>query len=240
MRLLAVLALPATAVALTTPSITDLSNDEAETLRPSPSPAAPRTPPAVQVQVGPSPSANPLWGIPLKHLSNTRDRPIFSPSRRPPPPAVVATPVAVAPPPPKPKDPEQPNLVLLGTIVNGEDGYAIFMDQAKKTPVRVRIGSSYDGWVLHGIKSGIAALEKAKDSAILTLPKRPGDQGGLLGRRIAAPTSTLMPNGRSLQFTGQTPEPPPVLPRQFPPPNPPFGPGPPSRQPPNSQPVNLR
>ncbi len=36
----------------------------------------------------PTPSANPLWGIPLSRLSGTRDRPIFSPSRRPPPVAV--------------------------------------------------------------------------------------------------------------------------------------------------------
>src|SRR6201995_4331257 len=37
-------------------------------------------------------SANPLWAIPLTKLSGTRDRPIFSPSRRPPPPVVAAEP----------------------------------------------------------------------------------------------------------------------------------------------------
>ncbi len=61
---------------------------------------APPTNPAasVQVVVPPAPvapasertlSANPLWAIPLAQLPNTRDRPIFSPSRRPPPPAVA-------------------------------------------------------------------------------------------------------------------------------------------------------
>jgi len=45
-------------------------------------------------------SANPLWGIPLTQLPGTRDRPIFSPSRRPPPPEVVAEPVVVKPTPP--------------------------------------------------------------------------------------------------------------------------------------------
>jgi hypothetical protein len=33
------------------------------------------------------PSGNPLWAIPLKELSATRERPIFSPSRRAPAPA---------------------------------------------------------------------------------------------------------------------------------------------------------
>jgi hypothetical protein len=32
------------------------------------------------------PSGNPLWAVPIKDLSQTRDRPIFTPSRRPPPP----------------------------------------------------------------------------------------------------------------------------------------------------------
>jgi hypothetical protein len=42
----------------------------------------------------PPPGGNPLWALPLKQLSITRERPIFSPSRRPPPPA---TPTYVAP-----------------------------------------------------------------------------------------------------------------------------------------------
>ena len=40
-------------------------------------------------------SANPLWAIPLTQLSATRERPIFSPSRRPPPAAVAAEPAIV-------------------------------------------------------------------------------------------------------------------------------------------------
>lgn len=40
--------------------------------------------------------ANPLWAIPLKQLSNTRERPIFSPSRRPPAPAVAGPPPPAA------------------------------------------------------------------------------------------------------------------------------------------------
>ena len=46
-----------------------------------------------------APSGNPLWAVPLSLLSVTRDRPIFSPSRRPPPAAVAAA--AVVEPPPR-------------------------------------------------------------------------------------------------------------------------------------------
>src|SRR5258708_33146709 len=35
-------------------------------------------------------TGNPLWAVPLDALSMTRERPLFSPSRRPPPPVVVA------------------------------------------------------------------------------------------------------------------------------------------------------
>src|SRR5262249_53698680 len=51
------------------------------------------------------PHGNPLWAIPLRSLSATRERPIFLPSRRPPAPRVVASP---APAPVQPSPPQQP------------------------------------------------------------------------------------------------------------------------------------
>ena len=63
-------------------------------------------------------NGNPLWTVPLSALSATRDRPLFSVSRRPP---IVAAPIA-APPPQKealaPPPPEQPSFTLVGTIVS--------------------------------------------------------------------------------------------------------------------------
>jgi hypothetical protein len=58
------------------------------------------------------PGGNPLWGIPISSLSATRERPIFSASRRPPAPM----PVAEAPPPP-PAEPEHPPFTLVGTAI---------------------------------------------------------------------------------------------------------------------------
>src|SRR5262249_29523717 len=39
----------------------------------------------------PPPTGNPLWATPVGQLSATRERPLFSPSRRPPPPPPPAT-----------------------------------------------------------------------------------------------------------------------------------------------------
>src|SRR5262249_28882248 len=62
------------------------------------------------------PTGNPLWGIPLRVLTATRERPLFSPSRRPPAPPAVAAP---APPPPvvaaKAPEPDHPPLTIVGT-----------------------------------------------------------------------------------------------------------------------------
>ena len=81
---------------------------------------------------------NPLWAIPLKALSVTRERPVFSPSRRPPPPVVVAVPYVAPPPPPKPVEPERPPLSLVGTITGKDGSLGIFLDQATNSVVRLK------------------------------------------------------------------------------------------------------
>ena len=67
-------------------------------------------------------AGNPLWGIPLESLSATRERPIFSPSRRPPPPPVLAAASAAPAKPPPPKQPDHPLLSPMGTIVGESNG----------------------------------------------------------------------------------------------------------------------
>jgi general secretion pathway protein N len=152
------------------PAIVDLSGDEAEP-KPAARPmVAPQPARSVEVPIKAAPSANPLWGVPLSKLAGTRDRPIFSPTRRPP------AAVAVKPPPPpqavaKPREPERPQLSLVGTIVNGNDGYGIFMDEAKRVPVRVRIGGSYEGWTLRSLQANAATLGKGFEHAVLKFPK---------------------------------------------------------------------
>jgi hypothetical protein len=133
--------------------------------------------------VAPSPpperplSANPLWAIPLTRLSGTRDRPIFSPSRRPPPPVVAADPPAPPPPPPRKKDVQPPSLSLVGTIASDEGSFGIFLDQSSKQALRLKIGEDYEGWKLRTVRGREATMEKDQQAAVLTLPL-PGDQSG--------------------------------------------------------------
>jgi len=130
--------------------------------------AGPASPDALQADT--ARSGNPLWGIPLKLLSATRDRPIFSASRRPPPVDVAPPAVAVAPPVQAPKPPERPQLALVGTIVNGDDGIAIFLDQNTRAPLRLRMGADYQGWMLRQIEARSVTLQKGEDVAVFAFP----------------------------------------------------------------------
>ncbi len=69
-----------------------------------------------------APRGNPLWAIPLKGLSATRERPIFSPSRRPRA-AMAATTPYVPPRPAKTAAPDRPQLTLVGTIAGDKEGF---------------------------------------------------------------------------------------------------------------------
>jgi len=154
------------------------------------SPAAPATvvvqppQPAEAQSTAPerTPSANPLWPIPLATLSNTRERPIFSSSRRPPPAAVTSAPVAKAPPPPpKPPRAERPQLSLVGTIAGDDESFGIFVDQTTKAALRLKIGDDYQGWRLRSVQGREVTLERDQQTAILSLPQ-PGTGAAGLAR----------------------------------------------------------
>jgi general secretion pathway protein N len=118
----------------------------------------------------PGQRGNPLWTIPIETLTATRERPIFSPSRRPPPSTEVAALPPPPPPPPAPSAPTQPPLTLIGTIVNASGGYGIFLDQATNTVMRLKTGEDHDGWILRTVSMRDAMLQKDRSTAVLTLP----------------------------------------------------------------------
>ncbi len=141
-------------------------------------PQPPEPPPTAPER---TPSANPLWAIPLATLSNARERPIFSSSRRPPPAAVASVPVPKAPPPPpKPPRAERPQLSLVGTIA-GDESFGIFIDQTTKAALRLKIGDDYQGWRLRSVQGREVTLERDQQTAILSLPQ-PGTGTAGLGR----------------------------------------------------------
>jgi general secretion pathway protein N len=119
---------------------------------------------------------NPLWAVPLSSLTLTRQRPLFSASRRPPtPPAIAAPPVVQArpAPPPRPRDPEKPRLSLVGTV-GGEDGIAVFVDQTTQSIVRLRPGEGHQGWILRAVGGREVTMQNNRDTAILALPRPDG------------------------------------------------------------------
>lgn len=140
-------------------SLTSSSNEPVTSVRIFAPPPAPERPL----------SANPLWAIPLTKLSGTRDRPIFSPSRRPPPPVVASEPAPPPPPPPK-RQLQPPPLSLVGTIASDEEGFGIFLDQSTKQALRLKLGDDYQGWKLRMIRGREVTMEKDQQEATLTLP----------------------------------------------------------------------
>jgi general secretion pathway protein N len=109
---------------------------------------------------------NPLWSISVAALTATRERPIFSPTRRPPPVAVVAAP-SQAP------AAAQPPLALVGAIAGDREGIAIFLDGTTKGIIRLKTGETHVGWTLQVVKAREAILRREQETTVLVLPNPP-------------------------------------------------------------------
>jgi len=119
---------------------------------------------------------NPLWGISLESLHATRERPLFSPSRRPPMPAAIAPTLAPIKAASAPVEPEQPQLNLLGVVTGTADGYAVFLSTTTHDIVRLKTGEGHDGWILQSVSGREVVLEKDHRTAVVSLPQPAGDQ----------------------------------------------------------------
>jgi len=152
-----------------TPPATDASTDLLDAppaVRNAAAPAAPAR--RLQAKQQNALIGNPLWAIPLKQLSVTRDRPIFSPSRRPPP---VAAPVAAEP--PKPAivvhQPERPQLSLVGTIVSKDAAIGIFIDNTTRKAILLKLGQNHSGWTLTSVSGNAAILARFEQSVVIAM-----------------------------------------------------------------------
>lgn len=199
-----VLALPLCAGASATTAISDPFDEQVGSGRADgsvPSTWSEPTTSVVEVTIppaAPSPpverplSANPLWAMPVKQFSVTRERPIFLPSRRPPtPPSTVTVAKVIAP--PKPKEPEQPQLSLVGTIASDEDKFGIFIDQATKAVLRLRVGEDFQGWKLQSVNGREVAFQKNQQSFVVALPQPGLSQPSIAVREEAAVDTRLVP-----------------------------------------------
>ncbi len=119
-----------------------------------------------------SPTGNPLWAISVESLSFTRERPLFSPSRRPPAQAIVA------PPPPRPRAapvaPEQLQLTIVGTVIGDNEHIGVFLDPATRQVVRLQVGQGVAGWILGDVQARTATFKKDQRQTVLALPSRNG------------------------------------------------------------------
>jgi len=128
---------------------------------------------------------NPLAAQSLEGLAATRDRPLFSPTRRPPPPP----PQIVAAPPPPPPPPEPPSVLLVGVVMDGEEAKALVRFTTVNKVIHARIGDDIEGWKVAQIEGRKLVLsldgrlatftmfsgERAKEPPKPVSASRPGD-----------------------------------------------------------------
>jgi hypothetical protein len=140
----------------------------------------------------PLPQGNPLWRIPMSSLSATRERPLFSASRRPPLPPPTP-PASIAKPSP-PVELERPRLTLQGTAIGGPRDIALVFDEASKDSVRLHVGEAAEGWRLRSVDRRTVTLERDSRIVVLSLPA-PGAIS--LSPTALAPDGSGQPNRRN-------------------------------------------
>ncbi len=131
---------------------------------------------------------NPLWAIPLRSLGATRERPLFSPSRRPP--AAEAPPPPPppreAPPPPGVAGPDTPPFVLVGAVLGGNANLAILRNLSTNAITRLREGQTDEGWRAQKVSARSVVLEKDGAATTVEMPK-PGTEAPADDEAVAAP-----------------------------------------------------
>jgi len=121
---------------------------------------------------------NPFNNVPLEQLTATRERPLFSATRRPPP---SAAPVPEAKPQapvqtqaPAPAEPQGPPLALIGTITGADRPVAILFNKLTRIVATIHQGDEALGWRVTTVSARSAIIEKDGAAVTLNLPK-PGD-----------------------------------------------------------------
>lgn len=115
---------------------------------------------------------NPFERLRIESLTATRDRPLFSASRRPPPRAVVGPIVEpVQPVAPPPTEPSRPQLAMIGSIVSKGDAIAVLVDQATQQVQLLRRGDVYAGWTVDTVQRREVTLRQ--DSRLEVFPLSP-------------------------------------------------------------------
>jgi hypothetical protein len=141
---------------------------------------------------------SPLAEQPLDRFSAMRDRPLFSPTRRPPAPP----PVAAAPPPPPPLPP--PDLALLGVVMDGDNAGAIVRAGPTAKIARVHIGDQIAGWTVGQIEARkLVLLLNGRTATFNMFSGNSTHRSPPLGS-TARPPGSEQPNSTQLPQTSMT------------------------------------
>ena len=70
-------------------------------------------------------------------------------------------------------------MALVGAVVNGDQGIAVFVDPSTQTVIRLKVGEAHVGWVLRRIQARETTLEKDQRTVTLKLPLPGEPQIGL-------------------------------------------------------------
>ena len=155
-----------------TPALGRLEANEGA--RPASAVAAPAPSAAGQLTAGVGETANPLASIPLSALSETRNRPLFAVTRRPPPAIISQAPAANATPANSPSERERAPFSLVGTIVGLNAGVAILMDPTTNRVMQVRQGRADSGWTVQSVGARSIVLQKGALIETVQLPHPDG------------------------------------------------------------------
>jgi len=131
---------------------------------------------ASYIGVGVVTDPNPVAGVALSELTATRERPVFTPSRRPPSPApsreVV---VAAAPPPQRVVPPTPPPFSLVGTVISRTVNIAIVKYDRTTEVIALKLGDIREGWTVSNIERGAVHLRIGDRNLEIALQKRLND-----------------------------------------------------------------
>jgi hypothetical protein len=135
---------------------------------------------------------SPLWAVSLDLLPATRDRPLFSPSRRPPPPPPVSGRIETVAAIPAPSRP--PSVVLLGIVADPDGTWALVRAGGSDKIMHARLGDDIAGWKVSEIESRRLVLSSDDRSVSFALFSRAGAKSSADGTPVARASDTRVQN----------------------------------------------
>lgn len=129
-------------------------------------------------------NGDPIWRVPLESLSQTRERPLFSRTRRPPPKSIAA-PIAIEPPAPTL---DSLRLSLLGVVLGpNEYGVAVLREAESQIVKRVQVGDSINRWTLIEVRRREAVFQRDGATVTFEMPKPGAAQANVSEPAAATP-----------------------------------------------------